>query len=112
MVQCTSLSAASNCFPAGQRPLGNNMPQRGMPPFWRWSGTPAHDGWGLVITFCAIPNISSEAALGMILACDLYKGQRPSMAVDIGTNGEVAVGKRIASWRRRTPQVAPLRAPL
>jgi uncharacterized 2Fe-2S/4Fe-4S cluster protein (DUF4445 family) len=31
--------------------------------------------------------------LAMILACDLYKGQRPSMAVDIGTNGEVAVGK-------------------
>ena len=32
--------------------------------------------------------------LGVILACDLYKGQRPSMAVDIGTNGEVAVGNR------------------
>jgi uncharacterized 2Fe-2S/4Fe-4S cluster protein (DUF4445 family) len=32
--------------------------------------------------------------VGMILACDLYKGQRPSMAVDIGTNGEVAVGNR------------------
>jgi uncharacterized 2Fe-2S/4Fe-4S cluster protein (DUF4445 family) len=32
--------------------------------------------------------------LAMILACDLYKGQRPSMAVDIGTNGEVAVGNR------------------
>jgi uncharacterized 2Fe-2S/4Fe-4S cluster protein (DUF4445 family) len=30
--------------------------------------------------------------LGMILACDLYKGRKPSMAVDIGTNGEVAVG--------------------
>jgi len=32
--------------------------------------------------------------LGMILACDLYKGLRPSMAVDIGTNGEVAVGNK------------------
>jgi uncharacterized 2Fe-2S/4Fe-4S cluster protein (DUF4445 family) len=32
--------------------------------------------------------------VGMILACDLYKGQKPSMAVDIGTNGEVAVGNR------------------
>jgi len=32
--------------------------------------------------------------LGVILACDLYKGQRPVMAVDIGTNGEVAVGNR------------------
>ena len=32
--------------------------------------------------------------LGVILACDLYKGERPSMAVDIGTNGEVALGNR------------------
>ena len=32
--------------------------------------------------------------LGVILACDLYRGLRPSMAVDIGTNGEVAVGNR------------------
>jgi len=32
--------------------------------------------------------------LGVILACDMYEGQRPSMAVDIGTNGEVAVGNR------------------
>jgi len=32
--------------------------------------------------------------LGVILACDLHKGQRPSMAVDIGTNGEVAVGNQ------------------
>jgi uncharacterized 2Fe-2S/4Fe-4S cluster protein (DUF4445 family) len=32
--------------------------------------------------------------VGMILACDLYKGQRTSMAVDIGTNGEVAVGNK------------------
>ena len=30
--------------------------------------------------------------LGAILACDLHKGQEPSMMVDIGTNGEVAVG--------------------
>ena len=32
--------------------------------------------------------------LGVILACDLYRGRRPSMAVDIGTNGEVALGNR------------------
>jgi len=32
--------------------------------------------------------------LALILACDLYQGQRPSMAVDIGTNGEVAVGNK------------------
>ena len=32
--------------------------------------------------------------LGVILACDLYRGLRPCMAVDIGTNGEVAVGNR------------------
>lgn len=32
--------------------------------------------------------------LGVILACDLYRGEKPSMAVDIGTNGEVAVGNR------------------
>jgi len=32
--------------------------------------------------------------LALILACDLYKGERPSMAVDIGTNGEVAVGNK------------------
>jgi len=32
--------------------------------------------------------------LGVILACNLYKGQRPAMAVDIGTNGEVAVGNQ------------------
>ena len=32
--------------------------------------------------------------LGVILACDLYVGQRPSMAVDIGTNGEVALGNK------------------
>jgi uncharacterized 2Fe-2S/4Fe-4S cluster protein (DUF4445 family) len=30
--------------------------------------------------------------LGMILACDLYRRERPCMAVDIGTNGEVALG--------------------
>ena len=30
--------------------------------------------------------------LAVILACDLHKARRPSMAVDIGTNGEVAVG--------------------
>ena len=32
--------------------------------------------------------------LGVILACDLYKGLRPCMAVDIGTNGEVVVGNK------------------
>jgi uncharacterized 2Fe-2S/4Fe-4S cluster protein (DUF4445 family) len=32
--------------------------------------------------------------LGVILACDLHVGQKPSMAVDIGTNGEVALGNR------------------
>ncbi len=32
--------------------------------------------------------------LGVILACDIYQGQKPSMVVDIGTNGEVAVGTR------------------
>ena len=32
--------------------------------------------------------------LGVILACDLYRGRGPSMAVDIGTNGEVAVGNQ------------------
>ncbi len=30
--------------------------------------------------------------VAVILACDLHKARRPSMAVDIGTNGEVAVG--------------------
>jgi uncharacterized 2Fe-2S/4Fe-4S cluster protein (DUF4445 family) len=32
--------------------------------------------------------------LAVVLACDLYRGERPSMAVDIGTNGEVAVGNQ------------------
>ncbi len=32
--------------------------------------------------------------LAVILACDLYRGRRPCMAVDIGTNGEVAIGNR------------------
>ena len=32
--------------------------------------------------------------LGVVLACDLYKGVRPAMAVDIGTNGEVAFGNK------------------
>jgi uncharacterized 2Fe-2S/4Fe-4S cluster protein (DUF4445 family) len=31
-------------------------------------------------------------SLGVILACDLHRGRKPSMAVDIGTNGEVAIG--------------------
>jgi uncharacterized 2Fe-2S/4Fe-4S cluster protein (DUF4445 family) len=30
--------------------------------------------------------------LGVILACDLHQGQKPCLAVDIGTNGEVAIG--------------------
>jgi len=32
--------------------------------------------------------------LAVILACDLYKSEKPCMAVDIGTNGEVAVGNK------------------
>jgi len=32
--------------------------------------------------------------LAAILACDLYRGEEPAMMVDIGTNGEVAVGNR------------------
>jgi uncharacterized 2Fe-2S/4Fe-4S cluster protein (DUF4445 family) len=32
--------------------------------------------------------------LAMILACDLYKSEKPCLAVDIGTNGEVAVGNK------------------
>jgi uncharacterized 2Fe-2S/4Fe-4S cluster protein (DUF4445 family) len=32
--------------------------------------------------------------LAVILACDLHLSDQPSMAVDIGTNGEVAVGNR------------------
>lgn len=32
--------------------------------------------------------------LAVILACELYSSERPCMAVDIGTNGEVAVGSR------------------
>jgi uncharacterized 2Fe-2S/4Fe-4S cluster protein (DUF4445 family) len=32
--------------------------------------------------------------LAAILACDLYRGEEPAMMVDIGTNGEVALGNR------------------
>jgi len=32
--------------------------------------------------------------LAVVLACDLHKRERPCMAVDIGTNGEVAVGNK------------------
>jgi len=32
--------------------------------------------------------------LAVILGCELYASERPCMAVDVGTNGEVAVGSR------------------
>jgi len=46
---------------------------------------------------CGVPLVAGQVGadcLGVILACDLYRGRRPSMAVDIGTNGEVAVGNK------------------